>query len=364
MDVDLCGGNLWGCDGPMKGVLADVCWAIWRHVRGWSSGVKDMCSGCGAQMGEAKTTSTPTSPTSQAQVTYVSESVSYSKFEAKTFKVNEELRKGCWWEIVRRRPTAAIKDHMISSYDVLIIQNIRVKSFTMKMEILLEPTLNKLMVERLYTLAGNPVKEILLKLNLPDLRLLLDANEASSILITRKNYSTSVLNDVGWLRSSVARERFHDDRYGCLFRHSGSVETQGESSSRSSLQKYAGTRNVGCIDFIDQGELLSYSIEQKRKCSNSFQQRIRSCAADCLLPAHGMVIANARSNSVRGKDRRKLFVKKLPVVKVHVVHGNTLTATIILNEIPKDIGEVFMTRAKSKLRRAIVVTYHVAKLEF
>ncbi|GJV03862.1 hypothetical protein Tco_1337431 [Tanacetum coccineum] len=37
--------------------------------------------------GEAKTTSTPTSPTSQAQVTYVSESVSYSKFEANTFVV-------------------------------------------------------------------------------------------------------------------------------------------------------------------------------------------------------------------------------------------------------------------------------------
>ncbi|GKF82045.1 hypothetical protein Tco_0243701, partial [Tanacetum coccineum] len=34
---------------------------------------------------EAKTTSTPTSPTIQAQVTYVSESVSYLKFEAKTF---------------------------------------------------------------------------------------------------------------------------------------------------------------------------------------------------------------------------------------------------------------------------------------
>ncbi|GJY03628.1 hypothetical protein Tco_0369568 [Tanacetum coccineum] len=67
---------------------------------------------------EAKTTS----PTTQAQVTCVSESVSYSKFDAKTFKVNEELRKGRWWEIVRRRPTAATKDHMISSYDVLIIQ--------------------------------------------------------------------------------------------------------------------------------------------------------------------------------------------------------------------------------------------------
>ncbi|GJX55866.1 hypothetical protein Tco_0285763 [Tanacetum coccineum] len=54
------------------------------------------------------------------------------------------------------------------------------------MEILLEPTSNKLMVEhaefdesnanvleRFYTSAGNPVKEILLKLNLPDHRSIL-----------------------------------------------------------------------------------------------------------------------------------------------------------------------------------------------
>ncbi|GKA72430.1 hypothetical protein Tco_0778646 [Tanacetum coccineum] len=98
------------------------------------------------------------------------------------------------------------KDHMILSYDVLIIQNIRVISFTMKMEILLEPTSNKLMVgdlcdsiriklvttgkkrwcdsiriklvpERFYTSARNPVKEILLKLNLPDHRILKDGGE-------------------------------------------------------------------------------------------------------------------------------------------------------------------------------------------
>ncbi|GJW47117.1 hypothetical protein Tco_0078763 [Tanacetum coccineum] len=41
-----------------------------------------------------------------------------------------------------------------------------VSVFTMKMEILLEPTSNKLMV------AGNPVNEILLKLNLSDHRIL------------------------------------------------------------------------------------------------------------------------------------------------------------------------------------------------
>ncbi|GJV28038.1 hypothetical protein Tco_1384486 [Tanacetum coccineum] len=67
------------------------------------------------------------------------------------------------------------------SYEV---SNIRVNSFTMKMEILLEPTSNKLMVEhaeydesntyvleRFNTSAGNPVKKILLKLNLSDHRL-------------------------------------------------------------------------------------------------------------------------------------------------------------------------------------------------
>ncbi|GJW82946.1 hypothetical protein Tco_0156091 [Tanacetum coccineum] len=48
---------------------------------------------------------------------------------------------------------------------------------TMKMEILLEPTLNKLMVERFDTSAGNPVKEILLKLNLLDLRIPKDGGE-------------------------------------------------------------------------------------------------------------------------------------------------------------------------------------------
>ncbi|GJS76459.1 hypothetical protein Tco_0726340 [Tanacetum coccineum] len=67
------------------------------------------------------------------------------------------------------------------SYEV---SNIRVNSFTMKMEILLESTSNKLMVEhaeydesntyvleRFNTTAGNPVKKILLKLNLSDHRL-------------------------------------------------------------------------------------------------------------------------------------------------------------------------------------------------
>ncbi|GKD78292.1 hypothetical protein Tco_1340913, partial [Tanacetum coccineum] len=50
------------------------------------------------------------------------------------------------------------------------------KVFTMTMEILLEPTSNKLMIDSILQ-AGNPVKEILLKLNLPDHRILKDGGE-------------------------------------------------------------------------------------------------------------------------------------------------------------------------------------------
>ncbi|GJT12344.1 hypothetical protein Tco_0859386 [Tanacetum coccineum] len=84
------------------------------------------------------------------------------------------------------------------SYEV---SNIRVISFTMKMEILLEPTSNKLMVEhvkfdesdtyvleRFDTSAENHVKEILLKLNLPDHR---------SILTDSKEYVKMVMEGSG-----------------------------------------------------------------------------------------------------------------------------------------------------------------------
>ncbi|GJQ93768.1 hypothetical protein Tco_0004907 [Tanacetum coccineum] len=76
------------------------------------------------------------------------------------------------------------------------LRNIRVNSFTMKMEILLESTSNKLMVEhaeydesntyvleRFNTSAGNPVKKILLKLNLSDHRLCKMVVECQSVKV-------------------------------------------------------------------------------------------------------------------------------------------------------------------------------------
>ncbi|KAJ7955715.1 protein ECERIFERUM 3 [Quillaja saponaria] len=50
-----------------------------------------------------------------------------------------------------------------------------------------------------------------------------------------------------------------------------------------------------------------------------------------------------------------LFVNKHPNLRVRVVHGNTLTAAVILNEIPEDVKEVFLTGATSKLGRAIAL---------
>ncbi|GJU34132.1 hypothetical protein Tco_1182486 [Tanacetum coccineum] len=80
-------------------------------------------------------------------------------------------------------------------------------SFTMKMEILLEPTSNKLMVEhaefdesnthvleRFYTSAGNPVKEILLKLNLPDHRKLKDGGEVKEFQRSFRHSDTERLS--------------------------------------------------------------------------------------------------------------------------------------------------------------------------
>nr|GEW25134.1 retrovirus-related Pol polyprotein from transposon TNT 1-94 [Tanacetum cinerariifolium] len=83
------------------------------------------------------------------------------------------------------------------------------KVFTMTMEILLEPTSNKLLVERFNTTAGNHVKEILLKLNLPNHKSILkdskvyikmDMEVPGSSRLTRFiaacSYSTDIYKDI------------------------------------------------------------------------------------------------------------------------------------------------------------------------
>ncbi|GJX07177.1 retrovirus-related pol polyprotein from transposon TNT 1-94 [Tanacetum coccineum] len=95
-------------------------------------------------------------------------------------KVNEELQNVRWWEIVRRRPTAATKDHMISSYVVLILK-----------EHVEYDESNTYVLERFNTTAGNPVKKILLKLNLSDHRSILTDLKAILRCIKVKEFQRS-----------------------------------------------------------------------------------------------------------------------------------------------------------------------------
>ncbi|GKA45277.1 hypothetical protein Tco_0738073 [Tanacetum coccineum] len=92
------------------------------------------------------------------------------------------------------------------SYEV---SNIRVISFTMKMEIQLELISNKLMVEhaeydeyntyvleRFNTTAGNPIKEILLKLNLPNHKsILTDSKEYIKMDMERRSVKVKELRE-------------------------------------------------------------------------------------------------------------------------------------------------------------------------
>ncbi|GAB2232112.1 hypothetical protein Droror1_Dr00011135 [Drosera rotundifolia] len=50
-----------------------------------------------------------------------------------------------------------------------------------------------------------------------------------------------------------------------------------------------------------------------------------------------------------------LFVERHPNLRVRIVHGNTLTAAALLNGIPENVREVFLTGATSKLGRAITL---------
>ncbi|GJT79963.1 hypothetical protein Tco_1054305 [Tanacetum coccineum] len=103
-------------------------------------------------------------------------------------KVNGCLEKLHWWEIVRRRPTAATKDHMISSYDVLIYQTLRFEKYLSTMNS------NTYVLERFNTTAGNPVKKILLKLNLSDHRILKDGGGVKEVQRSFRHSDTERLS--------------------------------------------------------------------------------------------------------------------------------------------------------------------------
>ncbi|PPR91151.1 hypothetical protein GOBAR_AA29532 [Gossypium barbadense] len=95
-----------------------------------------------------------------------------------------------------------------------------------------------------------------------------------------------------------------------------------------------------------------------------FQKIQREAPADCqnylvqvtkYQAAQNCKVRDANRSLIGLNGGGTLFVEKHPDLKVRVVHGNTLTAAVILNEIPKDVEEVFLTGATSKLGRAIAL---------
>lgn len=89
------------------------------------------------------------------------------------------------------------------------------------------------------------------------------------------------------------------------------------------------------------------------------QEGINNLIQDAILSADKMgvkVISLAALNKNEALNGGgTLFVKRLPNLRVRVVHGNTLTAAVILNELNPDVKEVFLTGATSKLGRAIAL---------
>ncbi|GKB67138.1 hypothetical protein Tco_0928550, partial [Tanacetum coccineum] len=132
--------------------------------------------------------------------------------------------------------------------------NIRVNSFTMKMEILLESTSNKLMVEhaeydesntyvleRFNTSAGNPVKKILLKLNLSDHRLCKMVVEYSSYSIVRNPWNSLIPLSRGSFDVLVGMDRLSKRKF-VIVCHEKVVEIPLKGSRKLRVQ---GERTLG-----------------------------------------------------------------------------------------------------------------------
>jgi hypothetical protein len=87
------------------------------------------------------------------------------------------------------------------------------------------------------------------------------------------------------------------------------------------------------------------------------QEGINNLIEDAILSAEKLgdkvisLTALNKNKALNGGGT--LFVRKHPNLRVWVVHGNILTAAVIINEIRPDVKEVFLTGATSKFGRAI-----------
>ncbi|GJP55360.1 hypothetical protein CLOM_g14329 [Closterium sp. NIES-68] len=86
---------------------------------------------------------------------------------------------------------------------------------------------------------------------------------------------------------------------------------------------------------------------------NSINRLIESAILDADKQGVKVLALGALNKNESLNGGGKLFLDRHPDLKVRIVHGNTLTAAIILREIRPDTREVFLTGSTSKLGRAI-----------
>ncbi|GJV56520.1 hypothetical protein Tco_1457525 [Tanacetum coccineum] len=159
----------------------------------------------------------------------------------------------------------------------------------MKMEILLEPTSNKLMVEhaefdesnanvleRFYTLVGNPVKEILLKLNLPDHRTRKDGSEDSGLIVpvfqkVDNLIDPSITNDVVLTLTGVITSRYPTTNN--QLRNSSNPRQQATiNNGRVTLQPIQGRQTSFAAG---EGHMSRQCTKPKRKRDDSwFKEKV------------------------------------------------------------------------------------------
>ncbi|GJZ14391.1 hypothetical protein Tco_0549621 [Tanacetum coccineum] len=128
------------------------------------------------------------------------------------------------------------------------------KVFTMMMEILLEPTSNKLMVGDLFnTTVGNPVKEILLKLNLPDHRSILTNSKEyikRNVESLPKVYENEA--DNGSSHIYLTSPLHYRKKVNIVRQNEGPVMLQGNNWKKFIEENF--NQNVALLHFIEEGE--------------------------------------------------------------------------------------------------------------
>ena len=94
---------------------------------------------------------------------------------------------------------------------------------------------------------------------------------------------------------------------------------------------------------------IHYFLKREHKAINGIIADAIRNADEKGIKVIGLGALNKAENVNCGGE---LFVKQMPKLKINVVHGNTLTAACILNEIDASTKEVFLTGSTSKLGRA------------